>query len=280
MIKNKQKKDQKTKNLVRFLCIVGVMSFLTAEYYFFVKDLKKNPSEKQKTELKSSEPKEVSTTKSDVDLTYDYVRRYYEGFRGYLNYGLWDGSPCVKIGFGIPITLKELKELPFDKTNGDEMNFLRKAEDIYNSVLTGESMDHTLRIPDRAIRTHTKSFLEQREAYYADLCKAYGFEYKDTPHQVRAAIFSIDAATGFKNGRKGIGSYEKLFGAIAERNWEKAAGESSVSEKVFKENNPHITEGAVTIFNNSMRSLFNSLDEDNQKSVQQQILLKQQGKSL
>ena len=275
-----RRKDNTLNNVLKFFCILGLTSVLVVESKSLMKALNEEEKEPIKIEKKETTPKKVFTTKSSIDLTYDYIRDYYKAFRGYLNYGLYDDYPCVKMGCGIPVTIKEINELQVNKNDSDTVKFLENADSLYFTVLNEKSMDYSTRIPNEVIRAHTKNFLAKRENYYTNLCQIFGFDYKDVPYKARAAIFCIDAATGFKDGQRGIGSYEKLLKAIKAQNWKKAAEESSVSDKVFRTNNPHITSDAVILFNDSIRDLFISLDKEHQTYVRQQQYLKERGASL
>ena len=194
-----------------------------------------------------------------INVTYDEVRDAYEGFRGSLNFGYFENNECVKIGFGTPITMDELRKLPYDKKNADEVNFFEHADEHYSDVLLGQGMDK-FRIPNESIRAHVKNFIGEREnTEYRGLCLEYGMDYDKLPSKARAAIFCIDMATGGK-----IRAYDKLLKAIAKEDWLEAQKECTVSEVVFRKNNPHITANAPALFNKAMRKLFADLHEAQQ----------------
>lgn len=222
-------------------------------------------------------PKEKPT---DLDLTYNYVCQFYSGFSRYLNYGLYDGNPCVKIGHGVPITVEELKALPYDNNHYDLTGFIANVQQHYDNVLNGKGVD-SVHLPDDVIRVHVKNFLKQRETYYASLCEERGFSYKDVPNRARAAFFAIDSATGFKKGpQKGLASYNNFLEAVKNQDWKKAGEEAAVSNRVSEENNPNVYKDATRIFNINMKQLFGELDKEKQKYINAQKRLKQQGKSL
>lgn len=279
MIKSKKvKRSEATKVLMGFSCLGVLIALAMSDCFYKENDSKETNKFEVKQEIAPKE--QINVKQKDLDLTYNYVCQFYSGFSKYLNYGLYDGNPCVKIGHGVPITVEELKALPYDNNHYDMTGFVANVQQHYDNVLNGKGKDSVL-FPDDVIRVHVKNFLKQREAYYASLCEEHGFSYKEVPNRARAGFFAVDSATGFKKGpKKGIASYNKFLEAVKNQDWIKAGEEAAVSDRIFKENNPNVYEDATRIFNINMKQLFGELEKEKQKYIEVQNHLKQHGKSL
>ena len=223
------------------------------------------------------------TAATSVDLTYNYIHENYKVLFTRLHYGLYNNFPCVKIGPGVPVSYSQLMALPFDKNDSKTADFLENAETIYFNILDKKCIDDN-KLSSDVIRPQVKNFLGEREVYYQELCLKHGFDYKDVPYEVRAAMFLVDMGTGFQNDEDGkahgIGTYKKLLKAIGIQDWETAIKESTITEETAFKHNPFWSKGMVKDLNSAIKELFLISLEKQKKWERVQTRLKQQGKSL
>ena len=108
--------------------------------------------------------------------------------------------------------------------------------------------------------------------------------YKDVPYKGRAALFLADRITGFQNNEHdkphGIGTCKELLEAVGRQDWKKAEEEIDISEETIQKYNPFLSKPDIVNLKQSIKNLFKSLYEEQQKWENIQKHLKQQGKSL
>ena len=216
----------------------------------------KDEEKKQVPILPKKEVKVEKLQQTAFDETYDEILKNYSGSTYHLNAGVYKGEACIKIGPGVPITKEELKNLPFDEKDYDDLK-VKKGEET--------------RLRPKLARTHVKNFVKNKESEYRLLCQRYEMDYDKLPAKARASIFCIDMVTGGK-----IEKYPKFLTALAKENWKEAARQSYVSYNTYQKANPSIPANKATEFNRNMKELFRQLQ---QKKEQKQNIWKQKNLS-
>ena len=260
---------QKNKKLSQIALIIAGLSLaasaVEAKLIF-------KPHSKRPKEFDNVQPKRHTFLKPGVtatDLTYNHIKRTYAGLN-YLHFGLWKGAPCVKIGCGVPVRLKELKALPFDENDKEMANFMENIEERYNDVLENGGIDEQP-APQKAIDLITKNFLEEREESYRFTASMYKFNYDGLPYDARAGIFLKDM---FSAGD--VGNDVDFLYPFKKFDYEEIAKYSVVKSKDFKVNNPYLDKEAPKL----VKKIFHGLHEKIRVVSEQQKLLKKQGKTL
>ena len=136
--------------------------------------------------------------------------------------GVWDGKQCVVVGPGVPVTLKDMQELHLPDYCG-----VKNVDILYKEVFNQKQIKE---LPADVVRQCVKRhFNANRKTMYNSLCTS--FNAQDI--RVQASLLRVHIGTAGKGK-----SFGKMRACINKKDFEGAARECIVSERVFARSNP------------------------------------------